>query len=153
MTRLLLTLLIACTPSCTIVENPDRLDDVPPAQGAVNTGDLGDMNVPTLTASPPGGTFVSSQEVILTVTASNDLSPDELSIWYTLNGTAPVAGQSTLYTTPITLTQSAPLRAITEINGATMGIAPAFLQLETGCREDRNEAARRESCVHCAARR
>ncbi|NCG18745.1 MAG: hypothetical protein GWP91_07010 [Rhodobacterales bacterium] len=130
MTRLLLPLLIACTPSSTIVENPDRLDDVPPAQGAVNTGDLGDMNLPTLTASPPGGTFVNSQEVSLTVTASNDLSPDEGSIWYTLNGTAPVAGQSTLYTTPITLTQSAHLRAIIEINGATMGIAPTFLLLD-----------------------
>ncbi len=61
-----------------------------------------DTSAPTVTASPPGGTYVSPQLVTLTAI-------EPATIYYTIDGSMPTTG-STVYSAPISLTANAVLK-------------------------------------------
>lgn len=67
-----------------------------------------DSTPPTVTANPCSGIYNSVQSVTLTATDNVDSSPD---IYYTINGDTPTTS-STLYTTPIDITNSTSLQFI-----------------------------------------
>jgi hypothetical protein len=68
--------------------------------------------VPTPVISPPGGTYTSS------VTVSIGVATMGATIHYTLDGSTPTTS-SAVYTSPITLTQTATVRAIAVASGMT----------------------------------
>ncbi len=78
----------------------------------------GNQNIPSVDISPAVGNYPSPLTV--TMTAVNSTSGDQ--IRYTTNGSAPAAS-STLYTTAISLTSSATVRAQIFRNGAAQGTA------------------------------
>lgn len=125
-------LLLACGPSSVTVGTHDSS---PPVDSApVDTGDpaprdtgvehIDDNPEPEETAvrlSPPGGTFVDSVVVTLTLLDGEEAH-------YTLDGSVP-DGRSTPYTGPITLDESAELRVVVTgtggdfVHGATSYVA------------------------------
>ncbi|MEW7292739.1 starch-binding protein [Aquimarina sp. 2304DJ70-9] len=65
---------------------------------------------PTLTMSPEGGSFSEGETISITLNAS-DNNPSGVTIRYTLNGEQPTTSSS-LYTSPIALTQNTTVKAI-----------------------------------------
>jgi hypothetical protein len=90
----------------------------------VTTVDLPAMEVPELLATPPASAFVGTVEVAL------EVSDPDAQVWFTLDGSTPRAGISTLYTAPVELDRSTALRAVAEVFGKTMAIAPTYLALQ-----------------------
>ena len=75
--------------------------------------------VPMPTFSPGGGTYDIGTTLEVTISA-----PDGASVYYTLDGTDPVANR-TAYTGPITISSNTTLKAITVINGTSSEVATA----------------------------
>ncbi len=115
--------------------NPDNPDSGPaetdekqepiPVEPPVLSTDLGDMVEPEIVATPPGATFSGTIDVKLETPADPDAE-----IWFTIDGSVPHLGSSTLYTGQIPVTQSTQIRAIAEVNGLVIGTAPTFVALE-----------------------
>jgi len=112
------------TKSTTSEVTPTVLPTLTVPEPLVTRVDLPDMVVPELLATPPASAFVGTVEVSLAA------SDPEASIWYTLDGTAPQVGGSTPYTGPFVLDRSTPVRAVAEVFGQPLGIAPTYLALE-----------------------
>ena len=90
------------------------------------TSSLGDMVEPALTATPDGSLFIDFETVTLSTSDPN------ATIWYTLDGSAPVVGSSEPYVEPLELTESTQVRAIAQLNGAqTVSTAPTFLKVQS----------------------
>lgn len=62
-------------------------------------------------ATPPGGTFITSERVALSTATPG------AAIWYTLDGSKPVPGKAQLYTGPIPISVSDTLKAIAVLAG------------------------------------
>jgi len=115
--------------------SPDPPDPIPSDTGMPTVPDptevpprrveLGDMELPTLTATPPGSAFSGSVEV--TLEASDTVS----TIWYTDDGSVPQIGLSIPYTGPLTFTQSTQIRAVAEVLGKPVGVAPTYVALDS----------------------
>jgi hypothetical protein len=73
---------------------------------------VGGTTAATPTFSPAGGAYVASQSVTITTTTAG------AAIYYTTNGTAPTTS-STVYTSPITVSSSGTVEAITAKTGDT----------------------------------
>ncbi len=125
-------LLAACAPSAgtVVTDHTHPPSDVPPAQAPVSTAELGPMADVALTANPPGALFDGAVDVTLSVTVPIGYDPDDIAIWYTTNGLPPTIGSTLEYTGPITLTSSTQIRAIAEVDGQLLGIAPTFVRLD-----------------------
>jgi len=135
MTRFALLLLVASCAKSDGVKLPDAGDDDdapivttgPTPEAPVESGDLGDMILPEIIATPPGCTFNNSVEVILETPADPDAD-----IWFTTDGSAPQIGVGNLYAGPTMITQSVQIRAIAEVSGQLVGTSPTYLSLDPG---------------------
>jgi len=79
----------------------------PPSQSANVMGPTCSSRPSTTpTIVPQGSSFSGQQLITLTSTGANT------SIWYTLDGSTPIPGKSTLYIAPITLTQTTTIKAV-----------------------------------------
>ena len=90
-------------------DNNIIIDDV--SVTAIVSGDF--VAEPTATVS---GNMFSTDTYFSTATVSLGCATTGASIYYTLDGTEPTAS-STLYTSPITITETTTLKAIAELNG------------------------------------
>jgi len=97
----------------------------PPLIADVWSLDMGVPEPPSLVATPPGGTFVGTVEVALDVPDRN------AEIWYTLDGSSPLVGDSIEYTGPIKISESTGLRAVAQLDDdVQLAIAPSFIRIE-----------------------
>jgi len=94
-------------------------------EAPVSSVELGDMIAPSLIADPPGAVFDGELEVILEVPTH-----PEAEIWFTTDGSPPQIGASTPYSGPFSVTESTQIRAISEVEGFVVGVAPTYLALE-----------------------
>lgn len=67
-----------------------------------------DNNAPITYADPIGGTYTDS--VTVTLTVDDETDPEHIDTYYTLDGTEPVIGLSTLYSGPFAITENATLK-------------------------------------------
>ena len=102
--------------SCTIkaIAVAQDYDNSPVAEASYTKETL-----PMPTFSPAGGTYDIGQSIQVSISAVDDAA-----IYYTLDGTDPVANR-TAYTGPITISQTTTLKAISVYNGETSGVATA----------------------------
>ena len=102
--------------SCTIkaIAVAQDYDNSPVAEASYTKETL-----PMPTFSPAGGTYDIGQSIQVSISAV-----DGAAIYYTLDGTDPVANR-TAYTGPITISQTTTLKAISVYNGETSGVATA----------------------------
>ena len=80
---------------------------------------LGDTTPPMTTAEPLGGTFISSIQVTF--------SSDAIVIWYTIDGSDPIAGESPIYAYPIPINTNTTLKFF----GMDMAENPETIKTET----------------------
>ncbi len=102
--------------SCTIkaIAVAQDYDNSPVAEASYTKETL-----PMPTFSPAGGTYDIGQSIQVSISAV-----DGAAIYYTLDGTDPVANR-TAYTGPITISQTTTLKAISVYNGETSAVATA----------------------------
>ncbi|MBR1889879.1 MAG: M6 family metalloprotease domain-containing protein [Alloprevotella sp.] len=95
------------------------------ADGTISFNVVGDKTVKTPTFTPPAGRYKEAQNVTI------NCATTDATIYYTLDGTDPTAS-STLYTAPISVTESVTLKAIAIKDGEESWIATGNYTIKAG---------------------